>query len=254
MLPGDPSDSYPKAPAGTLIVLGPERGVVAFPSPGMVFFGRDREEVEVPIGVDDVHISRRHGVFTYYGSDSGWWLRNEGKLPLKLPGRDLLLTGHERSLTPGYMPLVINPSGGRSHLVKVRIIGEPGRHLQSTTKAKTADPEMVYDLSNPEKLILTALARNFLEGHQDFPVPLSWKETALVANGSPCKTKTWNERTVADTVEKVRMDLHHQGVPGLTREEVGEPVGNTLNVNLIHVLLGTATLSPQDLALLPEDD
>jgi hypothetical protein len=254
ILPGDPDDSYPKAPAGTIFVVGPERGFAAPPSPRKVFFGRDREEVEVPIGVDDPTVSRRHGVFICYGSGSGWWLRNNGNLPIKLPGRDLLLTGHERALAPGYTPLVINPSGERSHLVKVRIIGEPGRHPRSTTKADTAPPETAYKLSEPEKLVLAALARRFLEGYVDYPQPLTWAETARVANGSPYATRTWNKDTVADTVVRVRECLHRQGVPGLTLDEVGEPVGNTLNVNLIYVLLGTATLSPQDLALLPEDD
>lgn len=35
---------------------------------------------------------------------------------------------------------------------------------------------------------------------------------------------------------------------GLTRDEVGEPVGNTLNHNLITELLLTTTLVPPDLA------
>lgn len=40
------------------------------------------------------------------------------------------------------------------------------------------------------------------------------------------------------------------GVEGLTREEVGEPVGNTLNHNLIMELLRSTTLVPSDLNLL----
>ncbi|MEK8168822.1 hypothetical protein NKH77_00410 [Streptomyces sp. M19] len=39
-------------------------------------------------------------------------------------------------------------------------------------------------------------------------------------------------------------------MPMLTREEVGDPVGNTLNDNLIHALLMSTTLVPQDLALI----
>jgi hypothetical protein len=38
------------------------------------------------------------------------------------------------------------------------------------------------------------------------------------------------------------------------RDEVGEPVGSTLSLNLIRELLKTATLSAQDLALLIEVD
>jgi hypothetical protein len=41
-------------------------------------------------------------------------------------------------------------------------------------------------------------------------------------------------------------------VPGLTREEVGEPVGNALNDNLIRELVLSTTLVPPDLALLDD--
>jgi hypothetical protein len=57
------------------------------------------------------------------------------------------------------------------------------------------------------------------------------------------------------TVEAKATDVHRflireKGVPGLTREEVGEPAGNMLNHNLIMELLRTITLMPQDLRLL----
>ncbi len=42
-------------------------------------------------------------------------------------------------------------------------------------------------------------------------------------------------------------------MPGLTREEVGEPVGNMLNHNLITELLRTRTLVPPDLLMLRQD-
>jgi hypothetical protein len=119
---------------------------------------------------------------------------------------------------------------------------------------KTAPPQTVYELSAPERLVLTALARRYLEGHDNYPLPLAWEETAAVANSSPYATRTWNKRTVADTVENVRQRLHRRGVPGLLCEEVGQPVGSTLSVNLIRELLKTATLGSQDLALLPDDD
>jgi hypothetical protein len=252
--PGSPADKNPEAPAGTIFVVGPERGYAVPPCRYTLLFGRDREDVHVPVGVDDPAVSRRHGVFTCPGPGSGWWLRNSGNLPIELPDGALLLAGHWRAVAPGYTPLVINSSRQRSHLVEVRIIGEPGRHPRSTTKAETADPETVYELSAPERLILTALARRYLEGHDDYPLPLTWEETARVANGSPYATRTWTNRTVAHTVEDVRERLHRRGVRGLLREDVGQPVGSTLSVNLIRELLKTATLGSQDLVLLPEDD
>jgi hypothetical protein len=43
-------------------------------------------------------------------------------------------------------------------------------------------------------------------------------------------------------------------IPGIRREDgVGEPVGNTLNHNLIQALLRSTTLMPSDLHLLGED-
>jgi hypothetical protein len=252
--PGSPADKNPEAPAGTIFVMGPERGYAVPPLRYTLLFGRDREDVHVPVGVDDPTVSRRHGVFTCSGPGSGWWLRNKGNLPIELPDGVLLLAGHWRAVAPGYTPLVINSSRQRSHLVEVRIIGEPGRHPRSTTKAETAPPEAVYELSAPERLVLTALARRYLEGHDDYPLPLTWEETARVANGSPYATRNWNSRTVADTVENVRQRLHRLGVRGLLRKDVGQPVGSTLSVNLILELLNTATLGSQDLVLLPEAD
>jgi len=48
----------------------------------------------------------------------------------------------------------------------------------------------------------------------------------------------------------VRERLHRRGVRGLMRDEVGEPVGSTLSVNLIRELVKTVTLSAEDLELL----
>jgi hypothetical protein len=41
-------------------------------------------------------------------------------------------------------------------------------------------------------------------------------------------------------------------VPGLTRDEVGDPVGNALNHNLMMELVSSATLVPPDLRVLDE--
>jgi hypothetical protein len=52
----------------------------------------------------------------------------------------------------------------------------------------------------------------------------------------------------------VRSRLSKSGVAGLTREEVGEPVGNKLNDNLLRELLLSTTLVPPDLRLLEHGD
>ena len=252
--PGSPADKVPPAPPGTIFVLGPEGGYAVSPRRYTLLFGRDRDDVHVPVGTDDPTVSRRHGVFTCTGPDGGWWLRNTGRLPIELPDGALMLSGHTRPIKPGYTPLVINCSTQRSHLVEVRLIDEADSRPRSTTRAETIDPETVYELSPHERLVLTALAKCYLEGHERCPQPMTWQDTARIANDSPHATRNWTHKTVANTVVDVRDRLHRRGVPGLVRDEVGSNVGATLSANLIRELLRTATLSAQDLELLGECD
>lgn len=60
----------------------------------------------------------------------------------------------------------------------------------------------------------------------------------------------WTQKKVEHMVVVVRDRLAHDGVAGMTREEVGEPVGNMLNHNLLTELLVSTTLVPPDLNLL----
>ncbi|CAM5657445.1 FHA domain-containing protein [Kitasatospora aureofaciens] len=250
--PGSPSDRVPPAPPGTIFVIGPQGGYAVPPRRYTLLFGRDREDVHVPVGVDDPTVSRRHGVFTCAATGGDWWLVNTGNLPIELPDGVLMLTGHKRIVGPGYTPLVINSSKRRSHLVEVRVVDGDDLHPRSTSSADTAAPETVYALSPQERLVLTALARRYLEGQDAFPLPLSWEDTARLVNASPYATKSWTYKSVANTAEDVRERLRRRGVRGLTRDEVGEPVGSMLSVNLIRELLRTATLNAQDLELLAE--
>lgn len=252
--PGSPADKVSLAPLGTIFVLGPEGGYAVPPRGYTLLFGRDREDVHVPVGVDDPTVSRRHGVFTCTGPDGEWWLRNTGRLPIELPDGALMLTGHTRIIEPGYTPLLINSSKRRSHLMEVRLIGDTDRRPHSATNAKTVDPETIYELSPQERLVLTALAKCYLEGHDDYPQPMTWHDTARLANASPYSMRTWTHKIAANTVEDVRDRLHRRGVKGLLRDEVGTNVGATLSVNLIRELIKTATLSAQDLELLGERD
>lgn len=61
------------------------------------------------------------------------------------------------------------------------------------------------------------------------------------------RTPVWTTRTAEAAphrVAGVRNRLSREGVAGLTREEVGEPVGNALNDNLFAELLLSTTLVP----------
>jgi hypothetical protein len=242
------------APRGTIFVVGPEAGFAVPPCAYTLLFGRDREDVHVAVGVDDPTVSRRQGVFTCTGPDGDWRLRNTGKLPIQLPDGTLMLTGHTRIIEPGYTPLLIHSPGRGSHLIEVLLVGGHDRQLpRSTTTAPEVDPETVYELSAQERLVVTALAKRYLQGDR-YPLPMTWEETARLANASPHATRTWSSRTVAHTVENLRERLHRRGVRGLLREELGEPVGSMINVNLIRELIRTVTLTTADLDLLALDD
>ncbi|WP_405973092.1 hypothetical protein OG496_29830 [Streptomyces sp. NBC_00988] len=60
----------------------------------------------------------------------------------------------------------------------------------------------------------------------------------------------WTDKRVEHLVNGVRTRLSRDGVPWLTREELGEPVGYALNDQLIRALLAPTTLVPMDLALI----
>ncbi len=251
--PGSPADKVP-APPRTIFVLGPEGGYAVPPRKYTLLFGRDRENVHVPVGVDDPAVSRRHGRFTCTGPNGDWRLRNTGKLPIELPDGTLMLTGHSHVIELGYTPLVINSSKSRAHLVEVRLADEDDRQTRATAKGKTVEPGTAYELSTQERLVLTALAKCYLDGHESYPQPMTWQDTARLVNASPYSTKIWTHKSVANSVEDVRDRLHCRGVRGLLRDEVGANVGATLSVNLIRELLKTATLTAQDLELLGERD
>ncbi|MBF6175152.1 hypothetical protein [Nocardia blacklockiae] len=63
----------------------------------------------------------------------------------------------------------------------------------------------------------------------------------------------WKRRRVEELVTAVRQRLSRLGVPGLTADEVPQPIGNMLNHNLIQQLMQSGTLVPRDLALIDFD-
>lgn len=169
-----PPGTEPAAPPGAIVVMGAESGFAVPARRFTLLFGRERDDVHVPIGVNDSAVSRKHGVFTCTGENGEWWLRNTGRLPIELPGGALMLTGHERRMEPGHTPLVISSSAYSSYLLDVHVVGYEGPQLAGTTGATTEDPQLVYELSPPERLAITALAARYLQGHDRNPLPLSW--------------------------------------------------------------------------------
>lgn len=241
----------PEGPDGTLYVLAADGGVSATPRQGFeVVFGRQKPDVHVCVGPRDPYISRRHGRFLCYGSE--WWLRNEGKLPIQLPGPKDLLSGQETPIRQGYSPLFISSSSRREHLVEVCVLGATAGAMGSSGPFDSTWSRTPWPLDDDERLVLTALSQRYLR-QDDYPQPLAWGHITDELN-ELAGYEAWTTKTTANLVADVRARLSRKGVRGLTREEVGEPLGNMLNHNLILELVRTASLVPSDLRLLDADD
>ncbi|AUI61038.1 hypothetical protein [Amycolatopsis sp. BJA-103] len=237
----------PPAEAGTIFASTVSGRSSMPPKEGrQLLFGRNRDDMHVCLGEDDTLISRHQGTLVH--EDGVWCVRNEGKLPLRLPRSRRLFKGDEPAALPdGYTALFIHGSGGREHLLEIFVVGDDSPPPPPLTDEVTKSPS-VWRLTTAERTVLVALAQRFL--HQEaYPQPLSWRQIAeQLAELEP--DRNWSSKKVEHIVVKVRGRLAGAGVPGLTKDEVGEPVGNALNIHLIDELLQTATLVPPDLALL----
>lgn len=240
------------APRGTIFALAIGGGITVGPGDGrQIYFGRNRPEVHVCLGGDDRRVSRRHGVLTH--RSRLWWITNTGQIPIRLPGARLLFPEDEAiPLSDGYTPLFVPGSGGREHLLELYVAGEEERPPVAHPTDPTQPPR-TWRLSPTEQLALLVLSQRYLL-HEPHPQPLSWRQAAdHLVELQP--DAGWTGKRVEHLVTSVRTRLSKHGVSGLTREEVGEPVGNALNQNLIRELLESTTLVPPDLRLLdPESE
>lgn len=245
---GGLAGGVPPAPAGSIFVLAAGGGFAAPPRQRFeVLFGRKEPDVHVCVGPDDPRISRFQGRLVCSGTE--WWLRNEGKLPIRLPQSRFLLSGNEILLGEGYSPLFIRTSKRREHLLEVRVVGTAARDTLAGTDTPTgtAAPES-WQVDDTERLVLTALATRYLR-QEPHPQPQSWKQVAADLNGAAGTRSDWTHKQAANVVLKVR-DRLTPHVAGLRLEDWGDPAGNMVNHQLIQELLQTATLRPPDLRLL----
>ncbi|NUS42141.1 MAG: FHA domain-containing protein [Mycobacteriaceae bacterium] len=248
---GGLAGGVPPAPSGTLYALTPSGGVVAEPVDGAaVVFGRNRDVVDVCVGRQDRAVSRLQGSLIH--RDRSWWIGNAGLRPLRLPGSRLVFADEEPvPLELGYTPVFVRGTGEREHLLEVYVVGPEDTH-QAAAPADLTMPTRAWRLSDTERLAVVALAQRYLL-QDPHPQPVSWRQAAVhLAELEPAAG--WNAKRVERVVEKVRLRMSAKGVAGLTREEVGEPVGNTLNHNLIRELMDSAALKPADLSLLDSDE
>ena len=236
---------------GTILVVADELRYQKLPSAGFeVYFGRAEDDVHVAVGVGDPYVSRRQGMLVCDGRE--WRLRNIGRLPIRLVDESMVLSGHELPLRAGCTPLLVGAPVHRVHLVEVHVAGNPRRGTRIGPDTETRSPD-VYELNEIERLALVAIGQRYLR-QDPAPQPVSWAQAAedLSRTGS----RRWTARSVEHVIAAVRQRLAsgRRPIPGILRGEMPEPVGNTLNHNLITALLRSATLAPADLALLGEDE
>lgn len=232
---------------GTVFALALTGGMTLGPGDGReVLFGRNRPDVHVCLGEDDTQVSRHQGTLTH--RDGRWWVSNAGRLPIRCAGARLLFPDEEPlPLDTGYTPLFVGGARGREHLLEVFVTG-PEDERPVPRHGDVTRPPRVWVLTEPEKLALVVLGRRYLL-HELRPQPLTWRQTAAELAGLQ-PPAGWTDKRVEHLVTGVRVRLSRDGVPWLTREEVGEPVGNALNDHLIRALLASTTLVPMDLALI----
>jgi hypothetical protein len=239
----------PSSAPGTIFALAITGGIVTKPRQGRtILFGRNRLEVHVCVGEDDPQVSRQHGLLTHHRGQ--WRVSNTGRRPLRLPGSRMLSPDEEPiPLAEGYTPLFIQGSSGREHLLELYVTGSDGRRPPSRHDDPTQLPR-IWRLQKDERLALIVLGQHYLL-HDAHPRPLSWRQAAeQLAELQP--EAGWTAKRVEHMIVSVRTRLSKGGVAGLTREEVGEPVGNALNDNLMKELLESTTLVPPDLAILED--
>lgn len=152
-------------------------------------------------------------------------------------------------MAEGYTHIFVHGSD-REHLLEVYVT-EAHADRRRVRHLGTTAPPRTWLLSEEERLALVVLGQRYLR-HEANPRPLSWRQTAeQLAELRP--GGRWTAPRVAHLVANVRTRLSNNGVAGLTRTEVGEQPGTTLDHNLIHELMESTTLVPWDLAILDPD-
>jgi hypothetical protein len=239
--------SVPHAAPGAVVALSLSGQVIQGPAEGRsIRFGRNRPHVDVCVGETDLRVSRTHGVLSY--REGSWWVSNTGRLPIRMPRTRWLFPDEEPlPLRDGYTPLFIRGSRDREHLLETYVVGWDGGQPATQHGALTQPPKQ-WHLNIDERLLLVVLGQRYLL-HEANPQPVSRQQAAETLTALQPDVN-WSLKRVEHMVAEVRARLSTQGVFGLLREEVGEPVGNALNHNLLSELVLSTTLVPTDLTLL----
>jgi pSer/pThr/pTyr-binding forkhead associated (FHA) protein len=106
---------------GTLHARSVTGGITIAPQAGRtVRFGRgERPDIDLPVGENDLRVSRSHGELTY--RKGIWWLRNTGQQLVRLPQGLMHTSTDPPSPRPGLHPAVRQGLG---------LPGAPGRAVR----------------------------------------------------------------------------------------------------------------------------
>lgn len=236
---------------GTIVVRSVAGSAEFRPQEGKTLkVGRSDEEAHVCVGTDDTQVSRVQ--CTLSRRQDRWWVANLGPTPMRIKRSRLLFAGEDAvPLDEGFTQMYIYGTPGREHLLEVYVVGDEQRPPVPRPDDATRPPRPHY-LSDRERLALTVLGQRYLR-HEPHPQPLSWKDTVgELARLEPAAG--WTEAQLRHLTADVRGRLSGAGVSGLTEEEVGRPVGNALNDNLLRELLTSTSLVPRDLDALDTAD
>jgi hypothetical protein len=239
---------------GTLRVLEPEGGLIVSPVEGMVvWFGRNRPDVHICIGPDDLGVSRRHGTLEY--RSGCWWVRATGGRPVRLGRSQELWSGDEPvPLADGRTSLQVEGTNPNEvHVLRVEVAaGSPAlTPLRSERCSGRTDKVRGHWLKPDERLVLTVVAQRVLRRYPNATL-LTCREA--VAELEVLQSGVWTPKKVEHRVSDVRERLAAHGVKRLKREPDDTRHDDSYRRNLVDELIRSGTLTPADLRLLDRDD
>jgi hypothetical protein len=255
---------------GTLRVLEPDddKHLIVSPVEGMVVrFGRNRPEVHICIGPDDLGVSRLHGTLEF--RDGCWWVRATGARPVWLGRTRELWNGADPvPLADGLTSLQVEGTNPNEvHVLRVEVAGgdnvrrgcvDTSTQCGTKTAQQTGHP---YLLEPDERLVLTAVAQRRLRREPDATLLTSREAVVELEElrrkkphleGTP--SRPWTIKMVEHRIGDVRERLAKEGVKGLIPLPGETRHDDYYRRNLVDELIRSRTLTADDLRLLEIDD